>query len=691
MIKKILAACVLIFLFLGYTFVYAQDSIAQQVKSKIDIPSNYIIFDSSKTDGNISKLWWRSEDGAENGGEISVTADENGNILSYYHFKNDYISKDEGAHFSVYNKSDSRFFALRFIEKVCPELAEKVEYNSRSLESDISKNLKTASVSFYRVENGIPYYENYMDFIIDLNTSEVIQYTLNWDFDAVFPPVDDLITQQAALRQYNSKIGIWLRYRLKTENGINKAYLVYVPQDDALVIDAYTGKAAFSESLNSDTGYFEDTSFSNYESGSFTEEEIAALSSSENFMSVSEAESYARSITESGITEDYTLTLSSYAKINDRYCINLEFSRIPTQDFEEMTEEEKLMYLSGDYSYVRLKIDMYTRDIISMSCYNKEAKIRETPISDTAAKWFSDNFIMNYLPSKYSNCVYDENKFSNTDGICKFVYTCYIGNIPLEGSNITVEYDCNKGIFVSLTCVWYYDVEFESAAELLSETKANEIFFTKVPLQLTYISSMSGIKPVYALYPFYPAAIGGVDGILKNKDGTDFKIKRYAEYVDIEGHYAQGMIMRLNNNLIITSDSDSYFCPDSNISQKDFLNWINTALTGTSYENTEELYKYLTANYIVLNEEISPEAEILKEDAIVFFIRALGYDSIAQAEDIYKLNFSDTSIISPEKIGYIALAKGIGMISGDENNRINPKTPLTRADACCMIYKYLAR
>lgn len=689
MVKKIfilwLFAIVMLF---PLSVVHAQENNVDIVKSKIDIPANYIIFSSSKTDENTDTFWWRSEEGAENGGEISVTADENGNILSYYHFRNDYVNNNEGAHFSVYNKSDSRFFALRFIEKVCPELAEKVEYNSRSLESDISKNLKTASVSFYRVENGIPYYDNYMDFIIDLNTSEVIQYTLEWDFNAKFPDISDVITIQSAMRQYTSKIGIGLKYRLNTQDGINMAYIVYAPEDESLAIDAYTGKPIQITNYYND----ENTGSPSYsDGGSFTEEEIEALSKQDNFMSVDQAEQYVRSLSSIPITEEYTLTLSSYEKINGRYCINLEFSLIPTTEFEQMTEEEKLMYLAGDYSYVRLKVDMYNKDIISMSCYNKEAVPKDNPISDTAAKWFSDRFLMECVPTKYVNCVYSEKDFTKTDGVCKFVYTCYIGDIPLEGSNITLEYDCNRGIILSVNCNWYYDVEFESAGNIISEDKARDIFFTKNPFQLMFVSSMSGIRPVYAPSPFYPTTVGALDGTLKNNDGSTFKLKQYADYTDIEGHYAQGMIMRLNNNLIINSESDSYFYPDNNIAQKDFLNWMLTALTGKDYENTQEMYKYLTLNNIIYDGEINPEAEVLKEDAIVFFIRALGYDSIAQAEDIYKLSFSDTGIISPEKIGYIALAKGIGMISGDENNRINPKTPLTRADACCMIYKYLAR
>jgi len=338
---------------------------------------------------------------------------------------------------------------------------------------------------------------------------------------------------------------------------------------------------------------------------------------------------------------------------------------------------------------VRVKIDVRTKDILSMRCYNKEADI--SFVFEDTAKWNIEKFLKTYMPLKYDNCRFLESKSSMQGTVYKAVYVCYVGDIPYLGNNITVEFDCQTNSFITIDCQWLSDVDFSNSAVNITKDAATNTLFLKVPLELTYITTTEGIKAVYMLYPYYPAAVGADDGMLKNSDGSDYKIRKYDNYLDIEGHYAQGMIMRLNNNLIISSDDGNYFRPDVNVSQKDFLTWMTTALTGNNYKNIDELYSYLTVNQIVHSEEIHPEAEILKEDAIVFFIRALGYESIAQAEDIYRLTFNDSHIITPTKVGYIALAKGIGMISGDENNCVKPKTPLTRSDACCMIYKYLAR
>lgn len=679
--KSILIGILLIFILMFSVNVYADNNIQDIVKSKIDIPESYIVSNSAVADGNVSKFWWRTPTDAENGGEISVTADENGNILNYYHFKNDYISKDEGAHFSVYDKSDSRFFALRFIERVCPELADKVEYNKSSLESNISKNMKTASVSYYRVENNVPYYDNYMNFIIDLNTAQVVQYTLKWDFDAVFPDVSNTIAQSEAMRQYNSLVGIGLQYRIRDIGGKKVAYLVYCPNEENAYIDATTGMLIKQEKINAEF----DSDMESFDDGTIISDTVIDNAQ----LDIQSAEQYVRNIPETCLDNSYSLTYSSYEEINGNYCINLEFSKVPDKAVEEMTEEEFLMYQAGDYSYVRIKIDIRTKDIISMRCYNKESVLN--PVSEDMAKWSIEKFLKTYMPLKYDNCRFSESKSSLKDNIYKAVYICYVGDIPYLGNNITVEYDCNTGKFASINCQWVNDVDFSATTDKIGYDRAKQILYMDVTFDLAYINTTDGIKLVYMLYPYYPAAVSADDGSLKNSDGSKYRILKYDHYLDIEGHYANGMIMRLNNNLIITSDDEKVFRPDANVSQKDFLAWMTAALTGTNYENTDDMYNYLVVNKIISSSEIRPEAEILKEDAIVFFIRALGYESIAKAEDIYRLTFADSHIITPSKIGYIAVAKGIGMISGDENNCVKPKTPLTRSDACCMIYKYLSR
>ena len=94
---------------------------------------------------------------------------------------------------------------------------------------------------------------------------------------------------------------------------------------------------------------------------------------------------------------------------------------------------------------------------------------------------------------------------------------------------------------------------------------------------------------------------------------------------------------------------------------------------------------------LTANEEYNSKAEATRADGIKYIIRALGYRKPAELNGIYKCDFSDSEEIPDDVLGYAALAKGFGIVNGDENGRFNAENPLTRADAAIMIYNYLSR
>ena len=59
--------------------------------------------------------------------------------------------------------------------------------------------------------------------------------------------------------------------------------------------------------------------------------------------------------------------------------------------------------------------------------------------------------------------------------------------------------------------------------------------------------------------------------------------------------------------------------------------------------------------------------------------------------DIFEPAFSDDNQITPGYEGYVAIAKGFGIVNGSPGNLFEPQSELTRADAAIMIYNYLAR
>jgi len=74
---------------------------------------------------------------------------------------------------------------------------------------------------------------------------------------------------------------------------------------------------------------------------------------------------------------------------------------------------------------------------------------------------------------------------------------------------------------------------------------------------------------------------------------------------------------------------------------------------------------------------------ITKMDTIKLMIKKLGLEKLAEIDEMYKTPFVDTNI----DIGYVALAKGLNIVSGDEQGRLNGEKELSRIEAVCMALK----
>ena len=97
----------------------------------------------------------------------------------------------------------------------------------------------------------------------------------------------------------------------------------------------------------------------------------------------------------------------------------------------------------------------------------------------------------------------------------------------------------------------------------------------------------------------------------------------------------------------------------------------------------------LSNESILKKSEKDPEKQVTREQAIKYIVRAFGQEKSANLGDIYKMTYKDTEKISEDLKGYVAIANGLGIISGKGNFR--PKDNLTREEAAVLIYNILNR
>ena len=90
-------------------------------------------------------------------------------------------------------------------------------------------------------------------------------------------------------------------------------------------------------------------------------------------------------------------------------------------------------------------------------------------------------------------------------------------------------------------------------------------------------------------------------------------------------------------------------------------------------------------NAIYRGGNFSPKAPITRKDMSVILVRALGYESIAEAASEYSMPFTDVI----DNRGYIAVAYDIGMTSGTSATAFSPDNTAKREEAAAMLVRVL--
>ena len=78
-----------------------------------------------------------------------------------------------------------------------------------------------------------------------------------------------------------------------------------------------------------------------------------------------------------------------------------------------------------------------------------------------------------------------------------------------------------------------------------------------------------------------------------------------------------------------------------------------------------------------------------REEIAQTFIIRLGLEKASKLQGIYKTGFIDENVIDSKYLGSVALAKGLGLMKADANNKFNPKSNITRFDAVQLILDFI--
>ncbi len=683
-------------------------------KSLFEIPEDYRFESGINSEGgkNVFSLNWRSAGSDDS--YIMVRIDDKGMVLSYESYKPS--GKAQSGKLPKISRQEARLKADAFIKKVTPEIVDEIKY-----EENNQNNLmdSTYYFNYYRIANNIPFYNNRVSVYVNRETGEVQTFYATWTDGLVFPEPGKHITMDQARDAYKRNLGLELIYKYSYTNADDKLriYPVYTPryENDIYAIEAFTGEkikvgygyyGPYNGSASNEKQMLMDAVRGAGGRVTLSPEEIKAVQEASGLKTAEEAEKISRAAKFLELTDAFKLSnysLNPSWPVKTDYVWNLRFNKAETE--------------AAGSEYANVSIDAKTGMILSF--------YRSTPYREDAAAKYGleeakavvDSFVKANYPELYAQVAYDtdyeENAISSQGTEAprsfSFKYDRLVNGVAFPENGITAEYDAVNGKMTSFAISWF-NTDFPGIANVIAPDAAYEKLFADIGLELQYKADntrdsarkiavpssveIPEIKLVYSLKPDKPLFIDAGNGTVLDNNGNPYKEVKPVSYTDIKGSFAEKQIMVLAENGVYLDGTE--FKPKAEITQKDFfillsrtLNYYGTIITtNSSQKDIDELYAFLEKEGIVKAGDAAPSAAVTREDAVKFLIRALKFDRVADIKDIFVKSFKDQSEINSSLSGYVAIAAGLNIVTGD-NGYFSPKEKLTREAAAVMIYNYL--
>ncbi len=686
----------------------------KKAKSLFVIPESYKFESSVSSEGgkNVFSLNWKSS--GSDYSYIMVRMDDRSKVLSY----ESYSPSDSTQTRKVpkVSRQEAKLKAEAFIKKVNPEIVDQIKY-----EENNQANLmdSTYYFNFYRIASGISFYNDRVSVYVNRETGAVQAFYATWTDGFAYPVPGKQITMEQAREAFKKNLGLELiyKYAYSYEDNKLKMYLAYRPkyENDIYAIEAFTG-----EKIKVGYGYygpyFGRGSEKQMLSGGATDtaqvtlnpEEMKAVEEAGGLKPAEEAEKIARAAKFLELTGEFKLSsynLSPSWPDKAGYIWYLNFNKAETAN----TVSE----------YASVSVDAKTGKIIGFnrSTPYKEGSAAKYKLEE--AKTAVDAFVKEHYPELYTQVAYNtdyEESLTGSQGTealrsYSFRYNRLVNGVAFSDNGITADYDAVNGKITSFTINWF-TVDFPEATNVIALEAAYDKLFTGIGLELMYkIDNTSSVvskkvmidpsatethevKLVYSLKPDKPLFLDGNSGVILDSQGVPYKEVKPVSYTDIKGSFAEKQIMVLAENGVYLDGTQ--FKPKTEITQKDFfillsktLNYYKVVPTEKSpKKDIDDLYAFLGKEGIVKAGEAAPSSSVTREDAVKFLIRAMKFDKVADIKGIFTSSFKDQSSIKAGLSGYVTIAAGLNIVSGNDGY-FYPKSKLTREAAAVIIYNYL--
>ncbi|MDO4582010.1 MAG: hypothetical protein Q4B96_05455 [Bacillota bacterium] len=650
---------------------------------------------------------------------LQVTADGTGKIYNFYRTDNGGVNSYEYGRFTPRLPKGDRAAAQQAAEAFLAAIAGTRESFVIYEQGDNISSREMRRISFFGSlsVNELP---TPIGFSLSVDAAEMRVNSFSRDDLYMFYSDDlskltlptKLFDADKAAALLKTQLQLRLQYALGDDGKTATLQYLPLPYDEQMV-DAVSGQLFSAEELfkNSLSGRgdaveqaaaAEDSASFNSLSGV----EKAGVEQIEGTLSKEQLDTAIRAISELKLGRSFTLQEIRYAQDqdNDRITATLIYSA----KADAATLGASVSALKWD-PYISKTVTVNAVDGQLLSLYTSYPYLDTLRRSKTRndLQSVADSFAATYAAERYTQTALADYRqepvriFYDYDSLYaqpshRYDYEQQVNGYPYAGNAIHIAVNANNGAVDSFYIDWNEDIEFAAAAQIVDEQAALDAYAATFACQLSYTNAPTGkfndyygyiytLKPVYTLTSDdYCYAIDAVSG----QPLFYAESAALAAYDDIASSYARTQIETLAAYGV--GFTGSSFRPAAQLTELDMLTLLISATGSGLIDDAETLYM-LAADYGLFSGAQQPQRAISRQEYIKTIIAASGYGQAAGLNGIYRTGFADDWRIGRDYYGYVAIAKGMGMIGGDQYNRCRPADTATRAEAAVILYNYMNR
>jgi hypothetical protein len=501
----------------------------------------------------------------------------------------------------------------------------------------------------------------------------------------------------------------------------NGTYVVDAKSGDLINVDALYENLKDSRDMEGYGAATAETAADSAAGTVLTEAELEGIEKLSGVLGEDELDAAVRALTAIGVTDDYTRGTVDYN-------LNRETGDVTASLTYWVRVEEAAQAGLSDAQYKELQAagyDPYIRKYVavdaktgllqslytSYSGFNWDAAGSEAEAAALPAA--AEDFISSWHGTEFAQTA-RYSAVRTSDGTLvrdHYVYARTVDSYFFPDNQITVSVNQNTGYIDELSMNWTEDISFGDSMGLISEDAALAAYADAFQAQLHYQNLPVEVDPndpvfepyldlgysyVYRMALVYSleseASIRGIDAktgeVLFYQNSDEMALS----YSDIAGTYAQDEIEELASYGV--GYYGGAFKPYALLTQRDMILLLVSA-QGYKFDpaDLDEDYLYSVAyNLGILDaSERDPEAVMTRAGLVKTLVKMSGYGKAAELPGIYVCGFADDKYIPADLYGYIAIGKGLGIVSGYADNTFRPERATTRMEGAVMLYNFMDR